>query len=89
VSELERLREQIASTDAEILELVNRRLQLVEEIRAYKQAHGISFVDPDQEARLLGRLRELNSGPLSLQGVDRLFRELLKLVKDELSEPAA
>jgi chorismate mutase len=86
---LHRLREQIAAADAEILELVNRRLELVEEIRAYKEAHGVAFLDPGQEQRLLTRLRERNAGPLSDDGVERLFREILDLVKRELSAPAA
>ena len=83
-ADLRRLRDQTAATDAEILELVNRRIELVREIRAHKEEHGIAFLDPDQEARLLARLRELNRGPLSADGVDRLFGEILALVKDEL-----
>lgn len=89
MTDLEGLRGRIAATDAEILELVNRRLALVAEIRAYKDAHGISFLDPGQEERLLARLRQLNGGPLSADGVDRLFGEILALVKDELSESGA
>ena len=84
MSNLEQLRARIAATDAELLGLVNRRLQLVGEIRALKEAHGLAFLDPGQEERLLTRLRELNSGPLSDRGVERLFREILTLVKDEL-----
>jgi len=82
--EPQRLRDQTAAGDAEILELVNRRLELVREIRAHKEAHGVPFLDPGQEERLLARLRELNGGPLSAEGVDRLFREILDLVKQEL-----
>jgi chorismate mutase/prephenate dehydratase len=84
MTELERLREEIAATDAELLELVNRRVELVRDIRAHKEAQGVAFVDPGQEERLLARLRELNSGPLSDDGVERLFREVLALVKREL-----
>jgi len=80
---LRRLREQIATTDRDILELVNRRLELVRKIRAHKDAQGVAFVDPGQEERLLARLRELNGGPLTADGVERLFRELLELVKRE------
>ena len=83
-SELQRLRDRTAATDAEILELVNRRLELVREIRAHKEAHGVPFLDPGQEERLLARLHDLNGGPLSAEGVDRLFREILDLVKQEL-----
>jgi chorismate mutase / prephenate dehydratase len=82
--DLERLREQVAATDRDILELVNRRLELVREIRAHKDEQGVAFVDPGQEERLLARLRELNGGPLSADGVERLFRQLLELVKAEL-----
>jgi chorismate mutase-like protein len=84
VSELEQLRKRIAATDADILALVNRRLALVAEIRELKQTHGLAFVDPEQEQRLLARLREQNGGPLSDEGMERLFREILALVKDEL-----
>ena len=84
MTELERLREEVAGVDREIIELVNRRLELVREIRARKDADGVPFIDPSQEERLLARLRELNGGPLSAEGVDRLFREILDLVKQEL-----
>jgi chorismate mutase/prephenate dehydratase len=83
---LRRLREEIATTDRDILELVNRRLELVREIRAHKDAQGVAFVDPGQEERLLARLRELNGGPLSANGVERLFRELLAIVKAESAD---
>jgi chorismate mutase/prephenate dehydratase len=82
-SELDRLRAEVAAADREILALVNRRLELVREIRAHKEAHGLPFVDPGQEERLLARLREANAGPLSAEGVERLFREVLDLVKAE------
>jgi len=82
---LDALRDRIGATDREILELVNRRLELVREIRAHKQARGVAFNDPGQEERLLARLRELNGGPLSAEGVERLFRELLEIVKRELA----
>ena len=89
MSELDALRERTARIDAEILELVNRRLELVAEIRELKEAHGLTFVDPEQEERLLARLQELNGGPLSAEGVERLFGAILALVKDELSESGA
>jgi chorismate mutase/prephenate dehydratase len=89
VTDLEQLRGRVAATDAQILALVNRRLALVGEIRELKEAHGLSFLDPGQEERLLARLRELNGGPLSDAGVERLFKEILALVKDEVSGSGA
>jgi chorismate mutase/prephenate dehydratase len=79
--ELDQLRGQIAETDREILSLVNARLGLVRAIRARKDALGVPFLDPQQEGRLLERLREANAGPLSAEGVERLFRTILDLAK--------
>ncbi len=83
MNELERVRAEIAAVDRELLELVNRRLELVAEIRALKEANGLPFLDPGQEERLLARLQESNAGPLSADGVEHLFREVLALAKRE------
>jgi chorismate mutase len=83
-AELDRLRAEVAGADREILGLVNRRIEVVREIRAHKRALGLPFLDPGQEERLLARLRDENDGPLSTEGVERLFREILDLVKHEL-----
>jgi chorismate mutase/prephenate dehydratase len=82
---LEGLRGEISDVDRRVLDLVNRRLELVAEIKAHKEANGISFVDPEQEARLLAGLRAANPGPLSADGVERLFRSILDLIKRELA----
>jgi chorismate mutase/prephenate dehydratase len=82
--ELERLRGEVAAADLGLLTLVNRRLELVREIRAHKEANGLPFLDPGQEERLLTRLKEANTGPLSADGVEHLFREVLALIKREL-----
>ena len=83
-SELERLRGEVAAADLGLLALVNRRLELVHEIRAHKAANGLPFLDPGQEERLVARLKEANAGPLSADGVEHLFREVLALIKREL-----
>jgi chorismate mutase len=83
-SELEHLRSEVAATDLGLLALVNRRLELVREIRAHKEANGLPFLDPGQEERLIARLQEANAGPLSTDGVEQLFGEVLALIKREL-----
>jgi len=88
--ELERLRALISDVDRRVVAAVNRRLELVAELRRYKDAHGISFLDPAREAAMLDeRVRE-NEGPLSDEGERALQTELLALTKRELgSSPSA
>ena len=84
MSELERFRREIGALDREILEAANRRLELVTELKRWKDAHGVAFVDPEREAQLLDELAAANKGPLSDGGVRALFAELLALIKREL-----
>lgn len=80
---LEELREQVSDNDRAIVEAINRRLELVAEIKRYKESNGIEFFDPDREAWLLEDLRRANRGPLSDEGLKRVLRELLDLCKRE------
>lgn len=84
MSELERLRAEVAGADREILAAVNRRIELVRAIREHKRREGIDFVDPEQERRLIAALQEANPGPLSDDGVRELYERILALVKREL-----
>lgn len=78
------LRDRIAANDRTIVEAVNRRLQLVAELWALKDAQGTDRFDPDRERRLRDELRAANDGPLSAAGLDDLVTELLELTKREL-----
>jgi chorismate mutase len=80
---IRRLREQIAERDRAILDAVNARLKLVTELKRHKETQGIDFVDPEQEERLLQELERANAGPLSPEGLRRLWKEILALTKRE------
>ena len=80
---LERLREQVSAADRAIVEALNRRIELVAQIRRYKEKHGLEFLDPGREARMFEELRSANTGPLSDDGLERLLREVLDLSKRE------
>jgi chorismate mutase / prephenate dehydratase len=78
------LREEITAIDRELIALVNRRIDAVARLKRHKDEHGIAFVDPDREARMIAeRVRE-NRGPLSEQGLRAFYAELLALVKREV-----
>lgn len=81
---MDELRARISATDREIIELVNRRLELVSELKRYKDEHGIAFLDPEREAALFEERARENSGPLSDEGLRAFYAELLALTKREL-----
>ena len=63
---------------------MNGRLELVAELKAYKDANGIAFLDPDRETRLVEELQRANAGALSAHGVRELMEAVLALTKREL-----
>ena len=82
--EVARFRERITELDRLILDAVNRRLELVAELKRYKDANGIAFVDPDRERSMVETRVEENDGPLSDAGLRAFYVELLALTKREL-----
>jgi chorismate mutase len=82
---LKQLREQISDVDRSILEAVNRRLELVTQLKAHKDRHGIDFLDPQREEWMFAYQSRANRGPLSDAGLRAFYAELLALTKRELT----
>ena len=81
---IEELRAQISALDREVLDAVNRRLELVTRLKRHKEETGLAFLDPDRESRMLEELRAANGGPLSDEGVAILLQAILDLTKSEV-----
>jgi chorismate mutase len=81
------LRELLAVNDLALLDAVNRRLELVHQIKQRKTELGVAFVDPEREAWLLDHLRRANNGRLSDEGLRDLLTTVLDLTKRELAGP--
>jgi chorismate mutase len=81
---IRQLREQISDNDRALVEAVNTRLKLVARLKRYKESRGLSFVDPDREQWMLQYLARANRGPLSGEGLEKLFEEILALTKREV-----
>lgn len=78
------LRAELAELDERLVEAVNRRLELVLELRRVKESRGLDFLDPAREEWLRAHLAGANRGPLSRQGLHELVTELLDLTKREV-----
>lgn len=79
-----RVRRELSDLDRSLVELVNRRLTLVAQLKRYKDEHGIGFVDLAREEWMLRYLERANRGPLSADGLAELYHELLDLTKREV-----
>jgi chorismate mutase / prephenate dehydratase len=77
-------RDEITAIDRELVALVNRRIDTVARLKRHKDEHGIAFVDPDREARMVAERVAENAGPLSEEGLRAFYAELLELVKREV-----
>jgi prephenate dehydrogenase len=82
--DLTRLREQIAALDRELLDALNRRLDLVRRVQAHKQETGAPAIDAKREAELLKELAAANSGPLSERALRSIFSAVLDVMKQEV-----
>jgi chorismate mutase len=80
------LREEIAANDRRIVEAVNERLRLVDELWQLKETLSVSRFDREREHALLTELVDTNSGPLSSAGLTQLMNEVFELTKRELSD---
>jgi chorismate mutase len=86
---IRQLREQISDADRTIIEAVNVRLKLVSRLKDYKESRGMSFVDPEREEWMLNYLTRANRGPLSAEGLQEIFSEVLDLTKREVGRGKA
>jgi chorismate mutase/prephenate dehydratase len=81
---IKQLRQQISDTDRSIVDAINARLRIVARLKLYKASRGIDFVDPEREEWMLQYLQRANRGPLSKEGLQELFEEILDLTKREV-----
>ena len=70
-------REKIDALDDQILELLNERARYALSVGKIKCAEGLPFHVPERETLILNRIRELNSGPLSHEAAQRIFRQII------------
>jgi shikimate dehydrogenase len=76
------LRQAIDAIDEEILDLINRRLLLAEDIGALKKRRGSRIIDAERESTLLERLMARNRGPLSKDNLCHIFKEIITISRE-------
>jgi chorismate mutase / prephenate dehydratase len=74
---LEPLREQIDAIDKQILDLLNRRARIAQEVGHLKAETNAPVFRPEREAQVLRNAAERNPGPLARSDVQTIFREIM------------
>ncbi|PWA09474.1 chorismate mutase [Pueribacillus theae] len=76
--ELEQLREQLDDVNLKLLELINKRAELVQEIGNVKKVQGVNRFDPVRERDMLDLIAEKNEGPFETSTLQHIFKEIFK-----------
>ena len=71
------LRERIDALDRQLLDMLNQRAHLAEQVGDIKRAEGSPFFRPDRVAQVLEKIQQLNPGPLKNTHVAAIWREIM------------
>jgi chorismate mutase/prephenate dehydratase len=74
---LKPLRERIDAIDAQILDLLNQRARIAQEVGHVKAETNAPVFRPEREAQVLRSVAEKNGGPLAGTDVQTIFREIM------------
>ncbi|HWF07864.1 MAG TPA: chorismate mutase [Bryobacteraceae bacterium] len=87
---LARCREKIDHIDRRLVELLNERTSIVEEIGRVKRGARLEIYEPKRETQVFENITSHNPGPLSAEGVKRIFEriidEMRRIQKDRMTE---
>lgn len=76
--ELEQLRKEVEEVNLKLLELINKRGELVQEIGKLKEAQGVSRYDPIREREMLNAIKEHHDGRLKRLPLNIYLKRFLK-----------
>ena len=86
---IKQFRDQISDNDLKIVDLINRRLTLVDKLWRYKAEHGVDMYNPEREEWMLTFLSRANKGPLSQDALVEVYRAIVETTKSEATRLGA
>ena len=75
--DLARCRVEIDALDLRLLELLNQRTRIVEQIGNVKQALHMGIYEPKREDQVFANVIDHNQGPLPNEAVKRIFERII------------
>jgi shikimate dehydrogenase len=86
-ADITKLRGRIDRIDGQLLELINRRLEAAQAIGRVKQKSGTAVIDNRRESKIYDRLLTLNTGPLRIGSLYRIYRSVIAAGRGVQSRP--
>lgn len=87
---LKNLRDQLDKIDNDLLELINKRMDIVYQVGVVKAHSGGSIYRPEREKQIIERLTKMNEGRLNKSAIEALFLEIFAISRNiELPENIA
>ena len=77
LDDLERCRVRIDDIDLRLLDLLNQRTEIVEEIGRIKQELALAIYEPKREEQVFSNVTGHNPGPLPHEAVQRIFERII------------
>lgn len=75
-------RQKIDAIDERIVELLNERATVVEEIGRFKKAKGLPVTAPGREQEVVRRVAALSHGPLPVESVKRIYERIITEMRE-------
>jgi chorismate mutase/prephenate dehydratase len=85
--QLDQIRINIDAIDNQLLELLNKRIDLIKEVGELKRQQNAIIYRPEREKAILERLGKLNQGALTVEAIETIFLEIFAVSRNfELPE---
>lgn len=87
---LEELRNQIDSLDNQMLEILNKRMEVVKQVGEFKKSSNTVIYRPEREKQIVDRLVSMNNGLLNRAAIEAIYLEIFAVSRNlELPERIA
>lgn len=80
-SNIDSLRDKIDELDRKLIELLNERAKLANQIGQIKKKNNLPIYMPNREAEVMRNVMSNNKGPLSETAVKRLFERIIDEIR--------
>lgn len=81
MNDLEKYRQEIDEIDKQIIQLLQQRLGVVEQVKIYKQQHKIAILDSKREEAIYEKIEQLSDKEYA-SVIKAIYYDLMKHTKD-------